>query len=556
MKNSNLTKQQHFNRLIELFDTANTGIWDMNANGNVTFYNNNFYTAFDLPQSNSTLNDWVAIVHPDDQSLFEKRLVQHNESKVESYKSEYRVVNKNGETIWIEALGVSHFDDNGDLTYMVGYHTDITLKRTYKEKLFRIAYIDEQTGCFNRKKLLVEIDKKLKLKQSSTLIISELFNYNQQVSIHGHHFVESMLKLGAVATQNLLTDDYIAFRLSPSEIGLLCHKPQTNEEVKELISKMNTTFNHLSEVNNLSGNVKMTTSVLTFPLEDSSLTSEDILKRAYLAFTESDRTGTITFYNQKQESNILRKLYIESSILKGLKENEFFLTYQPIVSSDTESLMCFEALVRWHPPKWGLIAPDAFISVAEKNHEIIDIGDFVLENACAFIAKYRAKHNSNTKISVNVSVIQILQSNFADKVLNTLAKYELNYDVLNIEVTESIMINDTTQVIAQLTKLKSHDVGIVLDDFGSGYASLNTCIYLPLTEIKIDRQIMLQALEKPLIFSFLKSVTQLFHDHNMSIVAEGIENEELINISKTLKIDMLQGYYYSKPLSTEDALEY
>lgn len=110
----------------------------------------------------------------------------------------------------------------------------------------------------------------------------------------------------------------------------------------------------------------MTTSVLTFPLDDSSLTAEDILKRAYLAFTESDRSGTITFYDQNQESNILRKLYIESSILKGLKENEFFVTYQPIVSTTTEKLMCFEALVRWQPPNWGLISPDAFISVAEK----------------------------------------------------------------------------------------------------------------------------------------------------------------------------------------------
>ncbi len=99
---------------------------------------------------------------------------------------------------------------------------------------------------------------------------------------------------------------------------------------------------------------------------------------------------------------------------------------------------------------------------------------------------------------------------------------------MNLEVTESIMINDTTQVIAQLIKLKSKGVGIALDDFGSGYASLNTCIYLPLTEIKIDRQIMVQALENPLILSFLKSVTQLFHDHNMSIVAEGIENQDLI----------------------------
>ncbi len=195
--------------------------------------------------------------------------------------------------------------------------------------------------------------KKIQNKQKSTLIISELFNYNQQVSIHGHPFVEYMLKLGAVATQKLLNDNYVAFRLSPSEIGLLCHKPQSDEEVKELIHKMNKTFNHLSEANNLSGNVKMTTSVLTFPLDDSSLTAEDILKRAYLAFTESDRSGTITFYDQNQESNILRKLYIESSILKGLKENEFFVTYQPIVSTTTEKLMCFEALVRWQPPNWG-----------------------------------------------------------------------------------------------------------------------------------------------------------------------------------------------------------
>lgn len=557
-RKTHLMNSQNFIRLVELFDVSNTGLWEMDPQGNVIFYNDLFYTAFDIPVTNSTLDDWIKLIHPDDKDLFSERLTHHYESNVESYKSEYRVINKAGDTVWIEALGIAHYDDEGNVISMVGYHTDITLERTYKEHLYRAAYIDEKTGLYNRKKLLEEIETDLNSEKSSTLIVIEIYRYHQLLSIHGHEFVDQMIKNSRIATALILKDQWTPFRLSPSEIGLLCHEKQSDEEVTSMLFQMNQALNQLSEAQNLSGNIKLTAGILTYPISTLDVSAEDLIKRTYLALNESKRLGegTITFYQENNQSNMLRNLFIEHNILKGLKKEEFFMVYQPIVDAATHDIVYFESLIRWQSEKWGPISPIDFIPVAERNHEIIELGDFVLNQSLAFISRYNDHHGTNVKVTINVSVTQLVQQDFASKVINALKNFSLDYNTLILEVTESIMIDNPTLVVEQLKQLKDLGVGIALDDFGSGYASLNACILLPLTEVKMDRQIMLQALDQPLIFNFLKHVVNLFHDYDAKVIAEGIETMAMIETSEQLHIDMLQGYYFTKPLNNDEAITY
>ncbi len=262
----------------------------------------------------------------------------------------------------------------------------------------------------------------------------------------------------------------------------------------------------------------------------------------------------LLFFSNTTRMNVLRSIFMETHMLNRLNEGEFYLEYQPLVDAADKKLISFEALLRWNNEKWGDIYPDEFIPIAEKSNVIVHLGRFVIESSCSFISDYNQLHKTNLSISINSSVAELVDPNYASFILEMLFKYNLKPQNLTIEITESIMYNHESQVTKQLRYLKELGIRISLDDFGTGYASLNNMINTPLSEVKIDRSIMNEVISSQLLYKFMTSIVSLCHDHDVHVVAEGIEHLEMADKALEMGANILQGYLYSRPLSKELAL--
>ncbi|WP_430885921.1 EAL domain-containing protein [Fusibacter sp. JL216-2] len=545
--------ENDYEKIFKQFGVLNTGLWKMDRNGDVSLYNQAFYSRLNLRFPFTTIDDWMKNVHPEDRKSFKEVLKDHTQSREVKVQSEYRLLDRSGECIWIKANGIAHYSTSGHLQAMYGCHVDITEQKLFQAKLHDIAYLDEVTGFFNYSKATLDISYAISKNKQTTMILIKVFDYMQLVSIHGVEFVDQVIEKGAHIINRILPNHYSIYRLNSSEIALTTGQTVSEYEIRETICKIQKSINKLSRSLDLSGNIRLTSSVIQFPLAGYDNSCDDVLKRAYLSLTKSIRvgTGSTVFYEAIDKSELKRTLHIENNMRKDLSQGRFSVLFQPLIVENKPADRRFEALVRWHTMEWGYISPNVFIPISEENLVILDIGDFVLEEACKFIQTYNMHYKFDVRVSVNISVKQLMQADFSDRIMKIIDAYGLTYKSFVFEVTESILIENFEYINKHLSYLKNLGFGISLDDFGTGYAALNTVVKVPLTEIKIDRSIIQQVCEDPLMHSFVESFMTLFHEHNVDVVAEGVETLEMYSILSDLKFDAYQGYYFSKPLSKE-----
>lgn len=547
---------EHFKKLIDLFDVSHMGLWEMGSDDSVVFYNEKFYENYDIPTKGSTLENWINLVHPDDKKLFLDGVDEHTTTGVESFKSEYRVINKQGETVWIEAQGVASFDDKGQMQFMVGSHSDITIKKEYQDRLYQEAYIDPITGLRNKKRLLRQIKHDITYKRSSKLFIIQFVQLPGLIQIYGQDFMNNLIKLGGQIIVNAIPDLATPYRLDTAFFGFIMRTPISHEDLSKMMDSIKAQLKTLISNAGISNVVEYRCSYTEYPISKEVLSAEDVLNRGILLLYDSSHSNQIAYYSAKANHKILKAQALLTGIPNAIESNEFYPVYQPIVSADGLSLVGFEALCRWHSPKWGDIYPDEFISEAEKSSSIVKIGVFMMKRACQFIKRYNQQHGTDLTVSVNVSVKELLHNGYFLKLIDLLEDMDMDPKNLVIEITESIMLDNDPDLIDQLNLLKTMGIGIALDDFGTGYASLNTMIDIPITEVKIDREVMLRLNSKSMIRAFIASLVDLCHQYNVCIVAEGIENLTMVELAKELNIDYLQGYLYAKPLPEEEAMDF
>lgn len=553
-------KREIYERLVHLFDASSTGIWEMTPEGDVNFFNENFYKNYDIATPSSTLDDWIAILHPDDRGFLKDALENHSNHQTETYKSEYRVINRKGEVTWIEALGIATFNEEGNLTFMIGSHTDVTLKKAYDEKLFTLAYVDELTGLLNEKKLLDDLENTHSSVSSDALMIINFHQLTSAFSIYGQEKTESLIHAIVSAIKDSFQIAIRLYRISSKKVALYFPFNLEKSEVDELLSDFKIRLQKVTDVyfDSKKRQIDFSTIVINFPTEEDNLSYLDLINRIHLLLDNAhmDDPNNLIFYSSEKREALLRTIHIENRLKVALADQEFHLVYQPIVHCYTHSLRSFEALIRWNSPSYGPIFPDEFIPIAEANKDIVALGHFVIRHACRFITSYNKAHDAQIPVSLNASVIELQQLDYADVFLKILHEEGTDPKHVVVEVTESIMIDQESYVIAHLKRLQEAGIHIALDDFGSGYASLNSLIMAPTETVKIDRSVVHKMLDTPLLWSLISSIVKQCHKHHMSIIAEGIETKEMMEKIQDMGVDCLQGYYFSKPLEEAKAMEF
>lgn len=549
-----MSRMDYFKNLIDLFDVSHTGLWEMAPDNRVVFYNTKFYEQFDIPVSDSTLDDWIRLIHPEDRVMFSNNVEEHRASDVESFLSEYRVINKDGQYMWIEAKGMMNSDENGQ---MFGTHTDITVRKEYESKLYDEAYIDTLTRLPNAKKLIIDIEKDLVDEKSGTLLFIDFSYLNHMLTIYGQAFIDRLITEGTQIIQNIFSEIFDVYRFIPFVFSFKTNHSIDQYHVSQLCNQLEKEISQLNIAFDLSSDFVYKAVLMSYPQEEYFPSCEDMFNRIFLTLEGmEDHDTSLAVYTNETKKHIHRKMFIETNLIKALEDQEFFPVFQPIVSSTKKELLGFEALCRWTNSKWGPIYPDEFIGTAEKSGAIIRVGAFIIDAACSFIRDYNETHQTDLSISVNASVVELLNPTYSDYIRSSLEKYQLHPSNLIIEITESQMLDNNTYILDQLTILKNEGVGIAIDDFGTGYSSINTIFSTPITEVKIDRDVMLQIGSQPIVYDFIKSLVGLCQKYGIFVVAEGIEDREMEEICLQLNVNYLQGYKFSQPLSLEKAIKY
>jgi len=291
-------------------------------------------------------------------------------------------------------------------------------------------------------------------------------------------------------------------------------------------------------------------------LDETAQSVEALIDKAETAVNYSSEVSLpYAFYSDEMATGARRQINIENAMRTAIADNEMYLTYQPKVDVQLDIIRGAEALLRWEHPKLGFISPMEFIPVAESCGLILAVGQWVLEQACAQAAAFRAAGYPDFKIAVNVSIAQLYAQNFIDIVQRTLADKGLPSDALTIELTENMIMENVEDSIAKLAALRELGIRISIDDFGTGYSSLSYLQRFPIDQLKIDRSFIMQIETDEDWSPIVKAIVMLAHDLKLDVVAEGVETSEQLRYIQGLSCGQYQGYLKSRPLIARDFLQ-
>lgn len=417
--------------------------------------------------------------------------------------------------------------------------------------------IDPLTLLPNRYLLSNHIQNAIKMaKEQSTIFAVFYIDLDRFKFINdtlGHTYGDLLLKEVSFRLKNCAGRGNIVARMGGDEFIFLVQDLQHEAEVdfkgKEILSLFKEPFQLIETEFHISPSI----GVSIYPYDGDDF--ETLMINADTAMYRAKKNGRskIERTNVEITAGSFEKLMIENSLRSALGKGELHLHFQPQIDLEDGDIMGMEALLRWEHPEFGNIPPSEFIPIAEESSLILPIGEWVIRKSCLKIKEWLDAGNQNVRVAVNLSAKQFLQNDLADKIQQVLKEYSIPSMCLELEITESMMMYDIDSAADILNRLKKLGVHITIDDFGKGYSSLQYLQKLPLDTLKIDRSFIADIDSNASSRALTNAITNLAHALDMKVIAEGVETVRQLEQVQTLKCDGVQGFYYSKPLSPEEA---
>jgi diguanylate cyclase (GGDEF)-like protein/PAS domain S-box-containing protein len=464
---------------------------------------------------------------------------------------------KNGEIFpkWLTVTAVT--SPEGVLTHYVGSFFDITDRKKSENEIHRLAFYDPLTNLPNRRLLIERLQHALATSERSgkhgAIMFIDLDNFKIINDTKGHDCGDLLLIEAARRLQSCVRGDDTVARLGGDEFVVMLENLKGDMEQAvtfsdEVGEKILASLNQPYLIN---GNEFHSTASIGINLFiDRSLSADTLLKYADIAMYQAKGSGrnTLRFFNQKMQSVLEEHSAMEQDMRRAFTEQQFRLYYQPQVD-DTGRITGVEALIRWIHPQRGMVPPDQFISIAEENSLILDIGHWVLVTACQQLALWaNDEKKRDLTIAVNVSAKQFKLKNFVGQVAAVITEHHINPARLKLELTESVVLDDVSDIVEKMNALKSIGISLSLDDFGTGYSSLSYLKLLPLTQIKIDRSFVNDITTDPSDAIMVQTIIGMAHNFGFDVIAEGVETKEQQAFLKLHGCTAYQGYLFGKPL--------
>jgi diguanylate cyclase (GGDEF)-like protein/PAS domain S-box-containing protein len=471
---------------------------------------------------------------------------------------------KNGE-IYPEWLSISAiYDQQDNLSHYVSFFSDITEKNKDKIKIKRQRYFDTLTKLANKKMLFEQIDQTIEegLNGSSDkkslygLFVMDVDLFKNINSIYGHAFGDKLLVLIAQRLKSLIRDTDIVARTSGDNFALFIKNLPSQEgalRIAEIISK---SFLQPFHIDGVTTNCTLSIGISLFPHDAKN--AEGLFKKAEQAMFDAKDNGrnSFSFFTSTMEESATRILKLKNELEEAINKNMLDVVFQPIVSLQTQSISKFEALVRWNNNGWW-VSPVDFIPVAENFNLIGKVGEIVLRKSCDVLKQLKKQGFNEIIFNINRSIYEFPREKVNNNLwLNIIEECGLTPSDICFELTESVLAPENDNNISLLKNLQDAGCTIALDDFGTGYSSLSYLRRFSIDILKIDRSFIKEMTvvnEDKILVSAIISMAKAL---GIKVVAEGVEQKEEVDILTQLGCDFIQGYYFSKPLSAEDLVNY
>jgi len=437
------------------------------------------------------------------------------------------------------------------------------IAKDYRSNAEESIYCDKLTKLVDRHNFLTHIDKQIKLSaaksQRSALLFIDLDGFKQVNDSYGHSFGDEVLIQVAerlrsiVRRQNLsFTQDdteleYNLARLGGDEFTLFIQTLDTLEQAVDVARHVLQELERDFILGNKTIKISASVGIAVYP--DSASTPHALIQMADVAMyrAKTDGRGIYRIYSPEMGANMRRYHYLLDEMRLAIDSGNFFLTFQPVINVDGCHINYFEALVRWQHPVEGTITPDEFIPIAENSNLILELGDWILDEACRQMAAWYNAGMKSARISVNISAVQLKYKTLSEWVLASLQKTALPPTSLMLEITESCFIDAPDEAIRELEKLRQAGVIVAIDDFGTGFSSLAVLGNLPVDVLKIDKLFVSEAMKNKKYNKILHSIVDMAKQLELKVVAEGIEHVEQFELLKSLGVKYIQGYLISRP---------
>jgi len=543
--------------LIRAQAIAHIGSWNWDIKKNLVECSEEMCRIYGIDPKNSgvTIEDLVQLTHPDD--------LPRNIRAIESFTAgrrfkpfECRILHPDGmqRVVRVEGSEVER-DPDGKPRSMFGIVQDITERKLLESKLVTMARTDVLTQLPNRACFLEKVEQELlrarRTGRQCAIMFVDLDNFKTINDTLGHTLGDELIKDSAVRIALCIRETDIMARFGGDEFIVFLNDLDGGEGAQFTAERIREKFNVSRQIMGEEIFITASIGIAIYPYDGDML--NDLLKDADTAMYAAKESGKnkFSFFNSQMNKSAVIKMQIEKDLRSALGKNEFVLYYQPIIHVAGGKVRGFEALLRWVRSEGGLVFPDEFIPIAEKTGLIIPIGEWVLHEACRFNKELVDLGYPDLVVSVNISVAQLRHGNMLGVIKKALDQNGLRPQLLEIEVTESLLIENFDSIIETLEAIKALGVQVSLDDFGTGYSSLAYLQKLPIMTLKIDRCFIKEIAKDSDESSMISTIIDLAHMLGLDVIAEGVETEGQLNKLSADLCDYYQGYFLSKPIKTE-----
>jgi len=440
-----------------------------------------------------------------------------------------------------------------------GFFRDITKRREAECQIRQLAYYDPLTGLPNR--TLFNDRLSLAMAQADRngskvgLLFLDLDRFKRVNDFMGHDSGDQLLKKAALRMQECLRKNDTVARFGGDEFIILAPDLQHEIDLILIAKKLLGALAFPFDLDNQEVFISASIGIAVYPGNGQS--AETLLKNADLAMYAAKELGgdNYQFFSQRMNLRAAENMEVEIKLRRALDREEFLLHYQPQISLESGKIVGLEALIRWQDNELGIVPPEKFIPLAEETGMIVPIGEWVLKAACRQLKEWQDKGLSALQIAINLSGRQFSQADFAQTVKTIISEAEISPHLIELEITESILMNNAEKARCTLRELRDFGVNLAIDDFGMGYSSLNYLKNFPINRLKIDKSFVRDITTNPNDATIVKAIIALAHSLNIDVIAEGVETREQMEFLDQWFCQEMQGYLFGKPLSAEETLE-
>jgi diguanylate cyclase (GGDEF)-like protein len=448
-------------------------------------------------------------------------------------------------------------DRRANLSHYICTLIDITDRKKSEARIQFLAEHDVLTELPNRelfvKRLGVVLGNARRTGQRVAVLFIDLDRFKNINDSLGHHIGDSLLRsVSRRLLQAVRSNDTVS-RLGGDEFTVILNGVSNAADVTRTIEdRLLPLVRQPHEVGGVTLQVSCSVGVALFPEDGEDI--ETLMQNADAAMYQAKGAGRnlVKFFAPDIAERTRYRLTLEACLRTAIAMHEFRLEYQPCVDAHTGELLAVEGLLRWNSPQIGIVSPAQFIPVAEDTRLIIPIGAWVIDEACRQIAEWDAQGLMPLRVSINLSAIQLRDSDLIGTLADSLARHGVEPSRLELEITETVLMDNAENYLAMINAIRALGVKLALDDFGIGYSSLSYLNRFPLDRLKIDRAFVLDMLDARADLAIVRTIIELGHELGLRVVAEGVESEHQARILRTIGCDELQGFLFSKSLSPAD----